>query len=169
MRATAKNSKKKIMETLLLLIFCITNVMGTAATMPASSLKGDATAKDESAILKIITADKEADEKRNDRTIYLGDIIVAWGDLDKDGDDDAAALVTWEYGGSGYEQRLYVAVNRSNGKFKQSLSERIALKGEDSQWGAWATINRDGIQVHRKDSSVSRWALQRGKITKARP
>ena len=82
------------METLLLLIFCITNVMGTAATMPASSLKGDATAKDESAILKIITADKEADEKRNDRTIYLGDIIVAWGDLDKDGDDDADGIVT---------------------------------------------------------------------------
>lgn len=145
------------------------NTTDTTSTLTSVSLKGDATAKDEWGIIQLITADKEADEKRNDRTIYLGNIILAWGDVDKDGDNDAAALVGWEYGGSGYEQRLFVATNNGNGKFTQSLSERIALKGEDAQWGAWVTIDSDGIQAHRKDFSVLRWVMRRGKITKGKP
>lgn len=139
------------------------NHIDTTSQLASFSIKADGVAATQPVLANIFTADKVADQIRNDRRISFGPIRIAWGDADSDGDIDAAALVVWEYGGSGYEQRLYVMLNKA-GQYSQTFAQRIALKGEDSTFGKWLTIDGDGVQVYRYDNQISRWSVSNGKV-----
>jgi hypothetical protein len=69
----------------------------------------------EESIRRLLELDRANDQVRNQRNVYFADANypIVFGDLDGDHDPDAAALAVWEYGGSGWEQRLYVL--RNNG------------------------------------------------------
>lgn len=152
-------------------VICTWAITGNSAdttTMLAKyTLKADATAAATPIITKLIATDKAKDEERNSRTIYLGTTTIAWGDVDGDGDTDAAALVVWEYGGSGYEQRLYVFLN-AGGTYAQAYAQRIALKGADTTFGRWLTIDADGVQAYRHNGHRSRWTIKHGRVEQAK-
>ncbi|MBL7986478.1 MAG: hypothetical protein JNJ94_00260, partial [Chlorobi bacterium] len=85
------------------------------ASSPASSIAPLDTLTMEESIRRLLELDRANDQVRNQRNVYFADANypIVFGDLDGDHDPDAAALAVWEYGGSGWEQRLYVL--RNNG------------------------------------------------------
>lgn len=82
----------------------------------------------EQSIRRLLELDRAKDQVRNNRTVYFFDenYPIIFGDLDGDRNPDAAALVTWEYGGSGWEQRLYVLRNNGGEERWQIMAWRCS-------------------------------------------
>lgn len=120
------------------------------------------TAMMKQAVRHLLELDRASDQVRNHRDVYVADedYPIAFGDLDGDNDPDAAALVVWEYGGSGWEQRLYILRNNGGEKWKLVTWTCIGRKLQPETVAAEVVISNGRVILKGNKSGDKKYSIQ---------
>jgi len=113
----------------------------------------------------LLEFDRARDQVRNSRNVWFNDRYhIAFGDIDGDHDLDAAALVVWEYGATGWEQRLYVMKNNGNERWQIAAWECTARKLEPETFADEVAISNRHVVLKGGQNGVWEYSLHRGKL-----